>query len=123
MSEQRLNTLVDLLKSRGWNFLDYEDGTNIMFPSFSFDTNSECIKWRIFRNPNILRLELLISSINEYGLFSSNLNEIFQCCLWYNGKPTEVCFSFSKINSRTWKIDLINFLNALDSYEKEKINE
>ena len=121
MSLERVNQLSDNLKSNRnrYQFLDPDSGEAIEFPSNELNHNDEGIHWQIYKRDVIQKIDLYFSIANWLGIYTGNINDITSCNVWYNGDYTHISLHFSKINSTAWKLDMEEFITALNDFESK----
>ena len=119
MSLERLNQLCDNLKRNRnkFQFLDPDSGEIMEFPSNELNHTDEGIHWQIYKRDVTQKIDLYFSIANWLGLYNRNINDISSCNVWHNGSYTHIELYFSKINSKAWKLDMEEFITALNDFE------
>ena len=119
MSLERLNQLYNHLEKNRFKFLHADSEEVVGYMDNKINDYHEVIHWQVFRRDMSKKIDLYFAIMNDLGLYNRDINDIFECCVWYNETYTGIRLFFSKINSKTWESDLAEFINNLHDFESK----
>lgn len=115
MSKARLDDLLHLLHSQGWEILNEHDHLRYSDP---YDVENEIVTWGIIHYQKQVFAELEFFLFGDLGQRTEDLNDISYCSVKNRG----IRLYFKKRNREEWPCALNDFVHALAALPAGEMN-